>query len=98
MIAALPLLIDTHEAQAERIASHCERHPGRDFIAAELIAACDLGCASKVLSAMDLELGYGIAKDWRHITCAGGTRTRQVRTYRVTHRPRSTQPDLFPIA
>ena len=93
--AAPSLPPDTHEAQAERIALHCERHPGREFTAAELSAACDPGCVSKVLSAMDRDLGYGMKKGWRDETCASGTRARQVRTYRVLHRPRGTQCDLF---
>ena len=86
---------DTHAAQAERIASHCERHPGRFFSAAELAAKCDLGCATKVLSAMAGPLGYGIAKAWRSGLCVGRTHTRRVRVYRVTHRPHDPQLSLF---
>jgi hypothetical protein len=92
-----PLAPDTHAAQAERIASHCEQSPGRFFSGAELVAACDVGCCTKVISAMTAAggLGYGVAKDWRTVTCASGTRTRRVRVYRVTHRPRNAQLPLF---
>jgi hypothetical protein len=87
---------DTHQAQADRVALYCERHPGQYFTAAELGEACDLGSATKVLSAMAARtgLGYGLAKDWRHTVCASGTRTRRVRTYRVTHRPQGEQRPL----
>lgn len=96
MSAAHALPLDTHQAQADRVASHCERHPGRFFTAAELDKACDLGSPTKVLSAMSARngLGYGLAKDWRHVACANGTRTRRRRTYRVTHRPRGEQAPL----
>ena len=40
-------VVDTHEAQAERVADHLTQHP--DATGAELAAACDLGCVSKVL-------------------------------------------------
>jgi hypothetical protein len=73
------------------VADHCDAHPGQRFTLTELAAACDLACASKVLSAMDRDMGYGIAKGWRTVTCAGGTRTRDVRTYCVTARPRGAQ-------
>ena len=33
-------------------------------------------------------------RGWREVPCAGGTRTRKVRTYTLLHRPRA-QPDLF---
>ncbi len=42
-------------------------------------------------------MGYGLRKGWRSVTCASGNRTRDVRTYALTHRP-TTQPDLFRIA
>ena len=93
--AGSALVPDTHEAQAERIAEHCARHPGQFFSARELAYACDLGCASKVLSAMVSPLGYGLAKDRRTVTCVAGTRSRRERIYRVTQCPRATQPDLF---
>lgn len=88
---------DTHAAQAKRIADHCETAPGRFFTGAELAAACDVGCWSKVISAMTEAggLGYGVARDWRTVTCVGGTLARQVRTYRVTHRPTTAQLQLF---
>ena len=94
MTHAHPLPPDTHQAQADRVASHCERHPGRFFTAAELDKACDLGSPTKVLSAMSAGLGYGLAKEWQYVACARGTRTRRVRTYRVTHRPRGDQASL----
>jgi hypothetical protein len=59
----------------------------------EIDAVCDTGCISKVLSDMP-GLGYGIGKGWRDVTCAAGSRRRQVRTYTLLYRP-STQPDLF---
>ena len=96
--AAPALVPDTHEAQAERIAEHCERHPGQFFSASELAHACELGSASKVLSAMVKRLGYGLAKEWRTGTCVAGTRSRRGRIYRVTQCPRATQPDLFETA
>ena len=96
--AALALVPDTHEAQAERIAEHCDRHPGQFFSSSELAHACELGSASKVLSAMVKRLGYGLAKDSRTVICVAGTRTRRVRIYCVRHRPRATQPDLFETA
>jgi hypothetical protein len=87
---------DTHQAQADRVASHCESNPGRYFTAAELSEACDLGSPTKVLSSMSARagLGYGLAKDWRYVACANGTRARRVRTYRVTHRPQGEQGSL----
>lgn len=82
---------DTRPAQSIRVANHLEQHPARTQ--KEIDAACDTGCISKVLSDMPA-LGYGIAKGWRDVTCAAGSRTRQVRTYTLLYRPR-TQPDLF---
>jgi hypothetical protein len=35
-----------------------------------------------------------LARGWREVPCAGGTRTRKVRSYTLLHRPRA-QPDLF---
>lgn len=82
---------DTRPAQASRVADHLEQHP--DSTAKEIDAACDTGCITKVLSDMP-RMGYGIRKGWRLILCAGGSVTRRVRTYALTHRP-ETQPDLF---
>lgn len=89
-----PLTPDTHEAQAERVATYLERHPSGCTLA-ELATACDLGCASKVLSAMTLTLGYGLRKAWRTVRCASGAHTRDVRLYALVHRPRQLQRDLF---
>jgi hypothetical protein len=61
--------------------------------AKEIDAACDAGCMSKVLSDMP-RMGYGIRKGWRNVTCAGGSSTREVRTYALAYRP-SAHPDLF---
>ena len=82
---------DTRPAQANRVADYLEKHP--DCTAKEIDLACDVGCISKVLSDMP-GLGYGIGKGWRDVTCAAGSRTRQVRTYTLLYRPH-TQPDLF---
>ena len=82
---------DNRPIQAARVAAHLEQHP--TSTQKEIDAVCDTGCISKVLSDMP-GLGYGIAKGWRDVLCASGSRTRQVRTYTLTHRPR-TQPDLF---
>ena len=83
--------IDTRHAQMERAADYLTNHP--DSTAKEIDAAIDTGCITKVLSEMRLH-GYGIRKGWRNVPCDQGNRTRNVRTYRLTHRPR-TQPDLF---
>ena len=85
---------DTRPAQAARVADYLEQHPAST--AKEIDAACDAGCMSKVLSDMP-RMGYGIGRNWRTVSCAGGGHTRQVRTYALTHRP-ETQPDLFPPA
>jgi hypothetical protein len=85
---------DTRPAQMERAAHYLQHHP--DSTAKEIDAAIDTGCITKVLSDMRVH-GYGIRKGWRDVRCDHGTRTRQVRTYRLTYRPR-TQPDLFPNA
>lgn len=82
---------DTRPAQAVRVADYLVQHPRSPL--KEIDAVCDTGCISKVLSDMP-GLGYGIAKGWRNVTCAAGSRTRQVRIYTLLHRPR-TQPDLF---
>lgn len=83
---------DTRPAQAVRVANYLEQHPRSTL--KEIDAVCDTGCISKVLSDMKKELGYGIAKGRRDVTCAAGSLTRQVRTYTLLYRPR-TQPDLF---
>jgi len=83
--------VDTRLAQMERAAHYLEHHP--DSTAKEIDAACDTGGTFKVLSEMRVH-GYGIRKGWRNVPCDHGTRTRQVRTYRLLYRPR-TQPDLF---
>lgn len=82
---------DTRPAQAERVADFLELNPDRTV--KEIDAACDAGSVSKVLSDMP-GMGYGLRKNWRRVTCASGNRTRDVRTYALTHRPTS-QPDLF---
>lgn len=87
---------DNRAAQAERVADYLEQHP--HATQKEIDAVCDTGCISKVLSDMprgDLAgMGYGLAYGRRTVPCASGSRTRQVRTYALLHRPR-TQPDLF---
>lgn len=87
---------DTRPEQAKRVADFLEEHPASTL--KEIDAVCDTGCISKVLSEMvrtDLYgMGYGIARDWRQIPCAGGAYVREVRTYTLLHRPRA-QPDLF---
>ncbi len=80
---------DTHEAQGQRLADYMEPHP--KATGAELAAACDVGCVTKVLSAMRLTLGYGIRRGWRWVLCAGNTKRRRVRTYTLTHRPTPAQ-------
>ena len=83
---------DTRPAQACRVAAYLERHP--DSTLKEIDAVCDTGCVSKVLSAMEKELRYVIAKDWREVRSAAGTWIRRVRTYTLLCRP-SRQPELF---
>ncbi len=75
---------DTREAQAARVADFMELHP--EATGADL-AACDVGCVTRVLSAMARELGYGIRRGWRWVPCVGGTKRRRVRTYTLTSRP-----------
>jgi hypothetical protein len=77
-------LADTRPAQAERLADYLAQHP--EATGADL-AACDVGCVTRVLSAMVRELGYGIRRGWRWVPCVGGTKRRRVRTYTLTHRP-----------
>lgn len=89
---------DTRPAQAARVADYLEKHPAST--SKEIDAVCDTGCISKVLSDMpgtDYGMGYGIARGWREVPCASGTRTRRVRTYTLLHRPEA-QNDLFTTA
>ena len=83
---------DDRAGQAARVADYLESHP--DSTAKEIDAACDAGCVSKVLSAMVKQLGYGIKKNRHYEPCAGGLRTRKVRSYSLLFRP-SVAPDLF---
>ena len=87
---------DTRPDQAVRVAYFLEKHPASTQ--KEIDAVCDTGCISKVLSDMERTdlygMGYGLARDWRQIQCAGGAHVRKVRTYTLLHRPRA-QPDLF---
>jgi hypothetical protein len=89
-------LPDDRAAQAARVADYLEQHP--HSTQKEIDAVCDTGCISKVLSDMPrpelVGMSYGLAYGWRTVPCANGSRTRQVRTYALLHRPR-TQPDLF---
>lgn len=87
--------VDTHEAQAVRVADYLAEHPeGRTL--PELDSACDLGSASKVLSAMARDLGYGIRRDWRRVPSTVGKAPRRRRTYILTYRPtRARQLPLF---
>lgn len=85
---------DTHGAQAERVADYLECSP-QGSTGPELTDSCDLGCVTKVISAMQL-LGYGIRKDWRYVPCVAGTKSRRLRVYILTHRPApAAQGDLF---
>lgn len=85
---------DTRPAQAVRVAAYLEANPAST--SKEIDAVCDTGCISKVLSAMEKELRYGLGKSWRHVRCAADTRTRKVRIYTLLYRP-SIQPELFAI-
>jgi hypothetical protein len=87
--------VDTHEAQAERVADHLANHP--DSTLAELTAACDLGSASKVVSAMVRLMGYGIRRGGRWVAVAGGPTRRHVRTYTLTHRPAPARQLPLPL-
>jgi hypothetical protein len=82
---------DTRPDQAARVADYLELNPAST--AKEIDAACDVGSVTKVISEMP-HLNYGLRKGWRYVTCASEKRTRQVRTYALTHRP-NAQPDLF---
>ncbi len=80
-------LADTREAQAERPADFMEAHPEGTTVT-EINAAADLGSATKVLSVMRRELGYGIRRGPdRRVVCARSNKRRRVRTYVLTHRP-----------
>ena len=91
MVTATPQL-DTRSAQAARVAGYLERNPAST--SKEIDAVCDTGCISRVLSAMEKELFYGLSKRWRYVSCADGTHRRRVRTYVLLYRPRN-QSDLF---
>ena len=97
MTAPLKTQPDDRPAQAARVADFLESHPGSTQ--KEIDAACDVGCVSKVLWDMPrpevLGMGYGLACGWRTVVCANASRTRQVHTYTLLHRPRTRQPDLF---
>ena len=69
---------DARPAQADRVAAYLERHPASTQ--KEIDAVCDTGCISKVLSVMEKELRYGIAKDWRDVRSTAGAWMRRVRT------------------
>lgn len=88
--------LDSHAAQAARVADYLEQHPGSTL--KEIDASCDTGCISKVLSAMNNNLGYGIAPGWRLVPCVSGRLSRRVRTYTLMHRPTVMQSDLFPAS
>ena len=88
-------LADTREAQARRAADFMAAHPEGPTLA-EIAAAADLGSPTKVLSVMRRELGYGIRRGWRYVTCALGHKRRRVRTYVLTHRP--TRAVQLPLA
>ena len=88
-----PPASDTRASQAARVADYLESKPASTQ--KEIDAVCDTGCISKVLSAMESEMNYGIAKGWRDVVCARGTHTRQVRSYTLAYRP-EVQPQLFP--
>lgn len=89
-LAKLPT--DDRAGQAARVADYLEQHPAST--GKEIDAACDTGSVTKVVSVMVDQLGYGIKKGYRHEPCAGGLRTRKVRTYSLLFRPR-IKPDLF---
>ncbi len=83
---------DDRAGQAARVADYLEQNPDRTL--KEIDMACDTGCVSKVLSAMVKQLGYGVKKSYRDVECAGGLRTRKVRSYSLLFRPH-VEPDLF---
>ena len=86
---------DTCREQSFRLADYLALHP--ESTGSELAAACDLGSVTKVLSAMRRELGFGIRRGWRWVTCARGTKRRQVRTYTLLHRPGPAQQLALPL-
>lgn len=90
-------ILDTHEAQAARVADYLEANPGGRTVK-EIDAACDLGCTTKVLSAMRKEMGYRLGLGWKPVHCAAGTLQRWVRTYSLISRPTGAQLDLFKAA
>lgn len=83
---------DTRPAQADRVAAFLEANPFSTL--KEIDSVCDTGCISKVLSAMEREFRFVIAKDWREVRSAAGAWIRRVRTYTLIYRP-SHQPELF---
>ena len=85
-------IADTRPAQADRVAAFLEVNPSSTLKVID--AVCDTGCISKVLSAMEREFRFGIAKDWREVRSAAGAWIRRVRTYTLLCRP-SQQPELF---
>lgn len=87
-------MLDTHRAQAVRVADYLETNTG-GRTAKEIDCACDLGCRSKVLSAMQKDMGYRLGRGWRPVTCADGSLSRWVRTYTLISRPSGPQMDLF---
>lgn len=87
-------LADNRPEQAARVADFLESHPASTL--KEIDAVCDTGCISKVLSDMP-GMGYGIAKNWRFVSCITGAHRRQVRTYALLFRP-TAQAGLFPDA
>lgn len=85
-------IVDTRPAQADRVAAFLEGNPSSTL--KEIDAVCDTGCISKVLSAMECEFRFVIAKDWREVRSVAGAWIRRVRTYTLLYRP-SQQPQLF---
>lgn len=84
---------DTRTAQMWRAGRFMSTKPDGSTLQ-ELQAACDLGSSSKVLSDMS-RAGFGIAKSWRLVSCAGGKHRRRVRVYVLTSWPDHGQLDLF---
>lgn len=82
--------LDTRHDQAKRVADHLAQHPAST--AKEIDAACDVGCISKVLSAMQKDLGYGIDTGRRPVPCVAGSLIRRVRTDRPPRSPIYTPP------
>lgn len=87
---------DTRPEQAVRVADFLEKNPASTL--KEIDAVCDTGCITKVLSEMEkpdlLGMGYGIQRGRREVSCANGTRIRNVCTYTLVHRPAPVR-DLF---